>query len=1177
MRAHVHLLSRPVRNVLAALVILLMGARTCRAAYLLTSNFAAVDATSGTGNDSIEFTEADGGGSDASEDADLLTQVTTFMAAAVGGSASTFTALQADLASNESRYVSLFATDRSLSQMAVGFSLHVATAPGVARTVAEIRMGTSGVTRGCFVKLNIDRTLSLYYNTTATSFGTSALTVEAKHCTGDTMLGCDADGDCASTCVASCASNAGCFWPGLELVQINFPAPGGGQVQCELWMNGRAVASDLLSASSLTTITNARIGGTAAGEAGTLAAYFGYVVATDTDRANWGWVGAAYPSGDGGNVAWASDNCGAGTTDARCVDEYTAGGILDTTGLTDVVKATTANRTQDILMTDVDPGTLSVAAVEVVGIARTSGSGTGTGTIQSSILQCTGAACDAASTDPTPETVTYQTEAPIVMTRYLTTTAPGGSAWDTSALADLGMRVTDPTIITNTVLRLQAAVSYVYALRPDAPLPLTLSDHNIGVETCATATDCCPSGCACENGACTKDGVVTVALVGDSTAGGSLQSTCQDGTLCSVVSYCENIAPDAKDIPSYGCMTDAECSTCTLRRTGINGGAGYVCTSDANCGSAGTCGGDSLCTQNDSIGCDDNTDCQGLGTCDEDPNTGTAGDLCVDSCPGQPDCPSRTGWPAFVADTVNADVMYGCGAGGEDVFAMVASRLTGILKGSDSNCNAVTGTGQCSCSVDADCGAGGDCVGSLCTAGETGRTACANAPDCATSFHCVFAPPDYVVVLEGVNDTATGRAPECREPEATQGEADPGSVCAIGSTVLCVTDAECDTDLGGAVSPTSQCLGSVKGAEAAPCFTESIAGPRVTTLGLTCADAAVPCQCSLKSVVCNSNSDVDGCIYSIDSDLCRGTLDSSVTYMQGYCGCTADAQCGNTATWKCVGSMCRRKCSTDADCSTPTRTGACDTGNGVCKGRCTTPCDRTICTTDADCPRKNLVGLDLWPRETAGTCLAGRCSECGPQAASQFPESANAFRRWTKHMTGPLSLVPQYRKAQAVIRTLAHGASNRPIFIPVTVPEYSTDATNPFVGWPDAEYLGRAAMMLRADTINFPHIVDVRQILGARTDQASGFGWGVHLTPTGAEWIGNIVGDYLATMGTCSTGSVTARNWAVQSYCKNNTGTYSSTTCTTSTDCTGAQTCQARPCTGVSDCPDAGDSCHSES
>jgi hypothetical protein len=180
-------------------------------------------------------------------------------------------------------------------------------------------------------------------------------------------------------------------------------------------------------------------------------------------------------------------------------------------------------------------------------------------------------------------------------------------------------------------------------------------------------------------------------------------------------------------------------------------------------------------------------------------------------------------------------------------------------------------------------------------------------------------------------------------------------------------------------------------------------------------------------------------------------------------------------------------------------------------------------------------------------------------------------------MAGAQSPVQRYLAAQALIGQMAGSATVRPLLIPATVPEYATDAANPFVAWPDSEYLGRAATIMRADTTRFPHLIDIRQLMGARTDQASSFAWGVHLTPTGAELIGQWVGAYLATLNTCATGSDAARSWAVQKYCRNSTGTFSSTICTTSGNCSGTQTCQARPCTTDTDCPDAGDSCHRES
>jgi hypothetical protein len=1161
-----------------ALLLVLALAGAAHATPLIVSNFAARDDGATTANDSLEFAEADGGGSDASEDADVRVQSTTIYSDEAGGSAATFTAMQTDLAANEARYYELFTTAQSLSTLSLGFGMHVDTAPGVARTIAEIRM-TTGL--GCFVKLNTDRTLSVYYNTTGTSFGTSGEAIEAKYCTGDTQTPCDADGDCPTTCSASCAADGtGCFWAGVELVQINFPAPGGDQVTCELWINGRASVTDLLSAASLGTITNARLGGTQAGEAGTLAWYAGYVVADDSDRAHFGWVGATVPAADGTTVAWTDDSCSGTPPDYKCVNDWTAGGLNRNNANQDNVRASVINKTEEWQYEDVAPGTLTVGYLQHVIVGKTNGGGSGTVTWDANSLTCESISTCASPSASTASSTSFTTAATgaalSVLHRFGSATSPSGSLWTTDILTKLGLRVRTTAVPASVNARMSAAVAYVFAQRTDAPLQITLLDHNIGVTTCTLAADCCASGCLCENGRCTKDAVVSVALIGDSTAGGTLQSTCEDSTPCSVPAYCANIAPATKDIPSTGCTTDAECATCTLRRT-ANGGAGYPCTSDANCGD-GTCAS-GTCSQNDNISCTVDADCEGYGTCDEDPS-GAEGELCIDSCPGQPDCPSRTGWPGFVIDTVNADVMFGCGKGGETLHDMVSgtvsgsSRLAGILVGDDTNCSAVTGTGACECTGASDCGSGGVCTAGACTAGDATRTACTAETDCVGSNSCLFAPPDYVVVLEGVNDVASARAPECREPEAFGDTyAAPGYPCS-GPTTLCVSDATCDTDLGGSVSPTSQCLGDYAGAETSPCMTDAAVSS--TAHGITCDTGASPnpCACSIKTVGCIQNTGAGGCNFSIPSSLCRGTITAGVTYQQGFCGCTTDAQCGDTATWKCVGSMCRRKCTTDANCSTPTRTGACDTGNGVCQGRCSTPCDRTVCTKDTDCPKYDLTWGNGFRRTTGGTCSGGRCSQCGPQMAARFSGSRNAFLRWNRHAPGPLSIPEQFRLGTRLLGRLSSGTTARPLLIPATVPEYSTDAGSLTGGWADAEYLGRAAEILRNNTTAFPHVIDIRKLVGARTDQSSLFTFFVHLTPTGAEFIGNSVGDYLATLNVCATGS--GRDWAAQRYCKNSTGTFSSTECTTSADCSGTQTCQTRPCTGAGDCPNGSDSCRTE-
>jgi hypothetical protein len=168
-------------------------------------------------------------------------------------------------------------------------------------------------------------------------------------------------------------------------------------------------------------------------------------------------------------------------------------------------------------------------------------------------------------------------------------------------------------------------------------------------------------------------------------------------------------------------------------------------------------------------------------------------------------------------------------------------------------------------------------------------------------------------------------------------------------------------------------------------------------------------------------------------------------------------------------------------------------------------------------------------------------------------------------------------RLQDRVRTLAGTATMKPLLVFSTEPEYATEGVS---GWPVLEYTGRNAARMTAMSSRFPHVVPLRRIIGARTDQADLFTNGVHFTALGAQAIGGTGGfsTYFASLNTCALQDSHAM-WAPVSYCKNASNTYSTTTCDTSADCTGTQTCQAKPCTSDTDCdssPDAGDSCHTE-
>jgi hypothetical protein len=1125
-----------------AALILLAWLSTARASVLFATGGDEPDEASGTATDSFSFTEA---GTGADSTAKLVLSGHRHRSSNGGGNES-LGAFNFTPGSGVSRYYE--AVGWTVSQATLGFSANPQAAPSVARAIAEIRMGAN---RGCLVTLNTDRTLSVYYATTGTSFGTTAagITLALSACSGDPLRSCTVSGDCVTpqTCTAcNTGTGAGCYWGGLELTQTNFPSAAGDAVTCDLRRNGAVVISSVPTpATGLSTITGFRIGGIDT-EASALNLDIDDVVFDDASRTGFGYVAPLFPTGTGQTQSWTVNACGSGATGFECVNDWVSGGLYDSTTLNDTMSTAGENRTAEFwpFSSVAVASGASVSSVHPVIVGRTTSGGSAR-ILATSVLSCASLASCAAAPEQTttlPDSITHQ-----LLQRSTFTTTAGNAPWSGAELAKIGLRMR--RVSGSEAARAGAVVIYAVVTRPDEKPPSNLADHNLGV----------------------NDGIKSAFFVGDSLAGGTCSSTCQfpatnAGAVCSQSKYCSWSA--TLDQPSGGCTTDGQCRTCSLRKTDANGGAGFPCTADVECGNIGTCSG-GVCSQNDGITCTGDNDCRNLGTCD---STAT----CVDACPGG-SCPGRTGWPFYTVGRIGADVIVSCSQGGESSSTMVANRADGILAGKHSTCLALQGTGVCECNGPSDCGSGGACTSGLCTAGDAAHMACTESTACVTGKVCAFPPPDYIGVLEGVNDCAQNSAPNCDNPIAATLPAltTPGSPCNSGcnTALLCSTNSDCSAN-----GPSSTCVGASSDAQrmcTGPIQLSS-SGTNASCGGGTITSTSLTCSASISG--CNSSATCP------NGQTCSTSFTTPVTGVRitsasldplavlwpahGFCECANDGQC--TGGFKCLGNRCRRPCSTDSMCSSPTVAGTCNVGAGACKGTCTCPCDRATCSTSSDCPVVEVPLPGGLVDRFQGECVSGRCKNCGPMPCPFEAGTKHAFNN-TERRLGGRQMTDALHKLEAKINA-GTDTDGRPVLLVMTQPEYSY--VHPCTSaWADAGYLSKVSARARRE---FPHVVDLRRATAALRDPRGLYSDMVHFTAIGASFFGGILADYLGTFNRCvQWDQVTPTS---QKYCQTPAGAWQAgdVACATAAGCTLGNLCVSRACTTNSDCPAAGDTCHLE-
>jgi hypothetical protein len=1092
-------------------------------------------------------------------DADIDVTTGCNHGASYGGTATSTRGLSVNPESGETAYISLPSGGTISSTIAdFGMSMKVTALPSGER---EIFAFYEGSTKACNYRLQSNGTIKAYYGTELQFTSPDAMYL--KHCTGHTDIGCSNavlagtdDGDCTGLGTPTCTGAQ--YWAELEFRQISVTGTNA-QVACDLWWYGRqewATTYDATPEHTPAAVTDIRAGAPGS-ESIALDACIDDVALVTEGRAGHGFVGFLYPNAAGtGTTSWSvTTPCtGGGTAAKDCTDDY-ATTVVDSTQGQDNLKADKANKSIALAFTDPSSSELSgltVSGVEVLTVGRTSNGASSSVAFPGRIQTCPSGTC--ALLDPTTATVTFPTTVATIWHTLVSATSPAGD-WSLTQLNALEFTASNTTAPTGGEnMRFLALGAYYLARKAELVEARTLHDHNAG----------------------TNDGLITICAVGDSLCTASAGGGCSNdpATLCNQESYCswDSFANGGfQDLPTGGCTTDTQCQTCSdpTKRATLNNGAGAPCTAAAQCpvsagnpvGALATCN-TSLgeCNDNAAIPCTQNSDCTGWGgTC---ATTAT----CNDSCPGGT-CPASNGqgsWAATLVGKINMDNLLLYCQGTERLYTMLDSRFDQVLASTDTH--------------------------------ETVRLG-------------ADAPCDYILVMEGSNDlTDFLPAPTCAEASSIPSwrgnlggmlRDDANGYCRANCTAT-QRDIQCDDDTDcSTISADSKCVGATAENE-----TSANGYACLTTKGAdTCSrrSFAVPDEFQGDNGECNTNADCPGGTCSINDATSR---------QLGFCVCDSNSDCIDTTNFACVGGACRRKCTTDSSCTTTTRSLACkDQGGGVkvCAGRCTCPCNARSCTTDSDCGGTTLTSGAYWSWVPAGTCSAGKCTECGPELCPTAGHAA-AWKHTMRTVGGPV-YAGWVDVMRAKIAALSDPGDGLPVLIMVEQPNHP--AQNSVCGnignlWADSGHLrqgnalaaGRGARVATGGRTAFERL--------GRTLGWTAFALGpsstppynqnptgilsdfIHFSPTGATTLSDVIATYMGTLGGCATGS--GVTLAPQRYCLNYvTNTYATSggpnsdgTCTTSATCSARETCALRPCTtndaSITGCPSTvtGDTCRIE-
>lgn len=1211
------------------------------AAPIFMSGFDGVDDATTTAIDaSFEFTEQFAGSGTA--DADARAQTSIAHDAAAGGATGSKYALRAEATGSgrSAYYIMANSLSPSDPSVTIGFSLYAASALSGPRVVGAMRESDAS-NYGCGVVLNAGKTLTLAYfggsdgscagteGTQSTcdsdelcyagacrkTWGTTSDLIQATACTTNPTIPCTTNGDCPN---ADCASTR--YWAGIELGQTLGSTS---QVTCELYLNGAAIFTGTprtIGGTPVANVVNAALGMTNAGTITSTGTVHidDFVMDEGGRRAYYGYVDRKAANGIGDENEWTANSC-RGSSNWECVNDYnnpSAYTYDDTGSNNNTLQSSQVGRLTDLTLTPtitVKAGE-SVSALEGLVIGRGTGSFTGRRISQallafdgvqwvarqsgatpgSAYCTCsTGAACSGGIC-VVPDDTTHR-----VLQRFVTTDSPipGAAAWDPN---NLRQRIQNQNTSPTRTVYVGATTVYVRVQKADTNEDIgSLVNHNRGSET---------------GGVEGAGGLITIAAIGDSTLGGTLEVNCVGGTNngneCGQQDSCgwDSVANGGHaDLPPGGC-------------------AQYGCTADGT----SECQECRRCTGDRSVHCEEDADCSGIGTCD------LTNDVCTPACPGG-FCPTdRVGWAQNLSTNTGADVVISCPGPGEDLSQMYNNRFSDILSGKGSTttaCVALTGTGACTCATGADCDPGGTCASGLCTAGPENRTACTQASDCnSPSQFCQLPKPDYVVVLEGYNDPYVFPFAQTHDPACTGLLAFglPYTCPAIAASpsgyqvarTVCSLDSDC-----ASLSPLSKCLGARRDTPYGNCLFPSLTGNCATATGACHTDA----DCTLGRTCTETNTDAPGAAGS------------------GYCACASNTNC--PSGYHCVGpvggpKMCRKSCTGEPDTTNCGSSGVCDTTTcdtsgrcdqttyNFCRGRCSAPCDAKTCSSDSECGgvAHSRGNNSSRAGRFRGKCnlASGRCACCGITSCGELPiimragcscteatkatdcgggavctngvctagdsgrtnclaDSACASGRQCMRCTeqarqfdlmfeGLIGETAQ--KMLTFITNLGEGTAGPRLLM--SVPPMTNGLRNDggldvdracggFYG-ARAHYANAGAEL--AAVLASRYIIDQTPFNSGRMALAYHADDSVHFSSAGSVVVGLAVSDKLNLLNVCIKADGTA-----QKYCRTKAGSYAGDDpCTTNADCSASgRTCSRRPCNGSgSNCPEAGDSCNGD-
>lgn len=1127
--------------------------------------------------------------------------------------------------------------------------VHVPTAPGANRVILRLREDGDGNgtpdADGCGIRLNTDRTLQLVH-AGVTVGSASARKMQTQYCSG---TACSVDADCVNagkglcisgTChnverpcttgtqstdcpsgqtCATCtaATGAGCYVGDLAVTEVSQ----GNAVFCTGYLDGEEFGAGTLIPVTIGPVVGARYGANGT-EAGALANMtLGSIRWGNDDDPGRGYAVGVGPLGPNITASptnkynqWTAQSCGAGAASnhVQCIDDFLVSPY-------DYASASGDLRTGAKLKNEVfarvspqptlRPGeTVPLIQLDIAG--ETSNQA-GTRQLQLMLGVCTGVSDFSTCTwdvDPTELTIALNTS-PAYWGRHASFEAPvsGATAW-AQHLKQLAMRMfTLSTHAENT--RAQILAGAIVVRYPDVPLPVTLTDHNVG----------------------TDDGIVTIGVNGNSLNGGTFATVCQggsrDGESCSVDFYCSHIA--TRD---SSCTDDAQCQVCANRQVEF-GNVGYPCgpnNGGATC-ALGSCTGGS-CAGDSDVSCVTAGDCD-LGLCSgcSTADCTGGGDVpqgqCIEACPDGV-CPSDRATPCDeLPGHIGAGAIVCFNQGAETNPLYRSTRLVSNLEGRNIEgiasglsrqvagagaCSVSTGYNCCTCDSNDDCGTGGTCTSGLCTAGD--GMSCAGDADCKRGvggeyWECQHPPLDYLIQIdEADNDqnVVRGGAPNCdgwgsipyMKPTATP-LTSARDYCDQCNQRLCTTDTTCTTNR----SASSECIaGRAVGLSTVVCsddgWTDFYGAIGRCTIDIDTCNVAADCEPRGGTPTCSGGTAGAGpgmpetglCVCSASAGSCDTDADcGGGNCVSGTCH-TCPVLTINEQSWgyRCTGTpaRCRLECSVNADCGT---SGSCV--GGVCESICTCPTDSSdmpnfpnadACTTDADCPggSKTLAGIN---HKWQGRCQGGSCV-CGGLATCLDPVDA-CYQEATEWRAAIIrdgafgSLVGMSED----IAAQPDGGDGGPRFIVTTLPDVIGEVCNAHRPDTALKHQNNAAILEHFS----PWAVDLKGAMAgfdtnvchpdlihwAGPCAAAGGGVGTHIAPG--------IGAYLQAWNTCATNAPGPRQ-RPQKYCQQANNTWTSTTCSKDDPsqpdkpCPAGQFCRPRPCTVAGDCPAAGDICNTE-